>query len=102
MIIELLHISLTTRKRKFFAAMGQQVCHVIGQDGSDLYGIACNNRAYMRKRSSHEAWYGIANVIWEDAKTRNSNITESLVTIEGNNSHSFQTRGTVTKWGGKY
>lgn len=91
--------STSSNEAVIWTAMDQQVCHVIGQDGSDLYGIACNNRAYMRKRSSHEAWYGIANTIWEDAKTRNSNITESLVTIEGNNSHSFQTRGTVTKWG---
>ena len=82
--------------------MDQQVCHVIGQDGSDLYGIACNNKAYMRKRSPQGAWYGIAKEEWENAKRGNSNISESLVTIEENDPRAsiIQKRGTAIEWGG--
>ena len=79
--------------------MDQQVCYVIGQDGKDLYGIACNKRAYMRKKSPQEAWYGIAKEVWEEAKTRTKEINENLVKIE-NNSKDLQTKNDT--WGGKY
>lgn len=87
-------------------AIDQQVCYVIGQDGDDLYGIACNNRAYMRKQGTLGAWYGIEKQVWEDAKTKNKNIRDNLVTIEENYSHTgdpeaIKTKGTTTIWGGK-
>lgn len=88
--------------------MDQQVGYVIGQDGEDLYGIACNNRAYIRKRGIQGAWYGIEKRVWEKAKARNSNIQENLVKIEENDSNTgdpiaSMTKQTTdtTKWGGK-
>lgn len=88
--------------------MDQQVGYVIGQDGEDLYGIARNNRAYMRKRGPQGAWYGIDKQVWEEAKARNSNITENLVKIDENDSNNgdpiaSKTRQTIatTEWGGK-
>ena len=78
--------------------MDQQVCYVIGQDENDLYGIACNKRAYMRKKSPQEAWYGIAKEVWEEAKSRTNQINANLVKIE-NDSKDFKMHGT---WGGKY
>ncbi|KAL9974032.1 hypothetical protein ACROYT_G020561 [Oculina patagonica] len=93
----------TADKTYSWIAMDQQVCYVIGQDGDDLYGIACNGRAYMRKQGTQGAWYGIDKHVWEEAK--NSNIQENLVTIEENYSHtdnpeSAKTKGTSTIWGG--
>ena len=87
--------------------MDQQVCYIIGQDGNDLYGIACNNRAYMRKRGPQGAWYGIDKKVWENAKLANNNINANLVVIEEDYSHSSdpevaKTRGSGTKWGGTY
>ena len=87
--------------------MDQQVCYVIGQDGNDLYGIACNNRAYMRKRSIQGAWYGIEKQVWLDAKKKTANIAENLVKIEENYAHTgdpetAKTKGTATKWGGRF
>lgn len=86
--------------------MDQQICHVIGQDGNDLYGIACNNRAYMRKTGPQGAWYGIDKQVWEAAKSRNNNVNASLVLIEEKYSHSekpeeSKTKGNKIKWGGK-
>ena len=88
--------------------MDQQVGYVIGQDGQDLYGIACNNRAYMRKQGPQDAWYGIDKQVWEEAKARNSNIQKNLVTIDENDSNTgdpivSKTRPTIanTEWGGK-
>lgn len=82
--------------------MDQQVCYVIGQDGDDLYGIACNNRAYMRKRGTQGAWYGIEKRVWEDAKAKNSNIQENLVKIGEIYSHTGDPEAGKTKtiWGG--
>ena len=88
----------------FFPAMDQQVCHVIGQDENGLYGIACNNRAYMRKTGPQGAWYGIEKQAWESAKTRNSNINANLVLIEENYAHDGDPELAKTKenkWGGK-
>jgi len=87
-----------------WTAMDQQVCYIIGQDGNDLYGIACNNRAYMRKRGPQGAWYGIDKKVWENAKLANNNINANLVVIEEDYSHSSdpevaKTRGSGTKWG---
>ena len=87
--------------------MDQQVCHVIGQDGDDLYGIACNNRAYMRKRGTHGAWYGIEEKAWLNAKAKNANIHSNLVKIEDNYSHSLdpippKITGSGPQWGGKF
>ena len=88
--------------------MDQQVGYVIGQDGEDLYGIACNNRAYMRKRGIQGAWYGIEARMWEEANLRNSKIQENLVKIDENDSNTGnptagKTKQTFafTKWGGK-
>lgn len=78
--------------------MDQQVCYVIGQDGNNLYGIACNKRAYMRKKSPQEAWYGIAKEVWEEAKRKNNGTNVKIV----NDSKDFQTMGTPPLWGGKY
>ena len=85
--------------------MDQQVCYVIGQDGEDLYGIACNNRAYMRKQGAQGAWYGIEKQIWENAKANNSKIQDNLVKIEENYSHTgnpeaVKTKGDSAIWGG--
>ena len=87
--------------------MDQQVGYVIGQDGEDLYGIACNNRAYLRKRGVHGAWYGIEARVWSEAKASNNNIKENLVTIDENDTHTgdptaAKTKQTIasTKWGG--
>lgn len=97
----------TDDKAHAWTAMDQQVGYVIGQDGEDLYGIACNNRAYMRKRGIQGAWYGIEKRVWEKAKARNSNIQENLVKIEENDSNTgdpiaSMTKQTTdtTKWGG--
>lgn len=78
---------------------------MIGQDGNDLYGIACNDRAYMRKQSTQGAWYGIEKKVWQDAKAKNSNIQDNLVKIEEDYSHTgdpedIKTKGNVTVWGG--
>ncbi|XP_067040650.1 uncharacterized protein [Acropora muricata] len=88
--------STTSDDAVSWTAMDQQVCYVIGQDGKDLYGIACNKRAYMRKKSPQEAWYGIAKEVWEEAKTRTKEINENLVKIE-NNSKDLQTKNDT--WG---
>lgn len=80
------------------AAMDQQVCYVIGQDGNNLYGIACNKRAYMRKKSPQEAWYGIEKEVWEEAKRKNNGTNVKIV----NDSKDLQTMGTPALWGGKY
>ena len=89
------------------SAMDQQVGYVIGQDGEDLYGIASNNRAYMRKRVVHGAWYGIEARVWEKAKANNSVIKDNLVTIDANDSYTGDPTAnktkqtiTLTKWGG--
>lgn len=79
--------------------MDQQVCYVIGQDGNDLYGIACNKRAYMRKKSPQEAWYGIAKEVWEEAKNSPNGINQNLVKIENDSTNLRIMNGT---WGGKY
>ena len=76
------------------SAMDQQVCCVIGQDGDDLYGIACNNRAYMRKRGTQGAWYGIDKQVWQKAKAKN--IEENLVTIDENDSHTGDPKDSKT------
>ncbi|KAK2548606.1 hypothetical protein P5673_031129 [Acropora cervicornis] len=90
--------STTSNDAVTWTAMDQQVCYVIGQDENDLYGIACNKRAYMRKKSPQEAWYGIAKQVWEEAKSRTEKINANLVKIE-NDSKDLQMHGT---WGGKY
>ena len=87
--------------------MDQQVCYIIGQDGSHLYGIACNNRAYMRQKYPKGAWYGIEKEVWETAKTNFGNISSDLVTIEDSYSHSGdpqsdRIKGSPIQWGGKY
>ena len=87
--------------------MDQQVCYIIGQNGSYLYGIACNNRAYMRQKYPNGAWYGIEKEVWEAAKTNAGNISSNLVTIEDSYSHSGdphddKIKGSPTQWGGKY
>ena len=88
--------------------MDQQVGYIIGHDGDDLYGIACNNRAYMRRRGLHGAWYGIEKEAWQTAQANNNNIKVNLVTIEEGYSHSHvppeasKIKGTGTKYGGKY
>ena len=87
--------------------MDQQVCYIIGQDGSHLYGIACNNRAYMRQKYPNGAWYGVEKEVWETAKTKAGNISSKLVTIEDSYSHSgdphpAKIKGSVIQWGGKY
>ena len=85
--------------------MDQQVCYIIGQDGSHLYGIACNNRAYMRQKYPNGAWYGIEKEVWETAKTNFGNISSNLVTIEDSYSHSGdpeKIKGSGIQWGGKY
>lgn len=88
--------------------MNQQVGYVIGQDGEDLYGIARNNRAYMRKRGLQGAWYGIDKQVWEEAKKRNGTIQDNLVKIDDNDSNTGdpianKTKQTITstEWGGK-
>ena len=86
--------------------MDQQVCCVIGQDGEDLYGIACNNRAYMRKRGTQGTWYGVEKRVWEEVKAKNSKIQENLVKIEENESHTENPKPSktiiaTTTWGGK-
>lgn len=90
-----------------WTAMDQQVGYVIGQDGEDLYGIARNNRAYMRKRGLQGAWYGIDKQVWEEAKKRNGTIQDKLVKIDENDSNTGdpianKTKQTIknTEWGG--
>ena len=85
--------------------MDQQVCYIIGHHGVHLYGIACNNRAYMRKKYPNGAWYGIQKEVWEAAKSDNS-INSNLVMIEDSYSHSGdpesnKTKGSGIKWGGR-
>lgn len=85
-------------------AMDQQVCHVIGQDGDEIFGIACNNRAYMRKKGPQGAWYGIPKEDWQNAMTKNSGIDANLVKINEDYSHSDhpkadKTKGTSPRWG---
>lgn len=87
--------STTSNDAVTWTAMDQQVCYVIGQDENDLYGIACNKRAYMRKKSPQEAWYGIAKEVWEEAKSRTNQINANLVKIE-NDSKALKMHGT---WG---
>lgn len=87
--------------------MDQQVCYIIGQNGSHLYGIACNNRAYMRQKYPNGAWYGVEKEVWETAKTKAGNISSKLVTIEDSYSHSGDPqsdyiKGSPIQWGGKY
>lgn len=84
--------------------MDQQVCYVIGKDGNDLYGIACNNRAYMRKRGTKGAWYGIEKPAWESAKAKNNKIQDNLVKIEENYARNKDPVADKTKtiWGGNY
>ena len=82
--------------------MDQQVCYIIGQDRSHLYGIACNNRAYMRQKYPNGAWYGIEREVWETA-----NITSDPVQIEDSYSHSGdpqsdKIKGSSIQWGGTY
>lgn len=84
--------------------MDQQVCYIIGQNGSHLYGIACNNRAYMRQKYPNGAWYGVEKEVWETAKTKAGNISSKLVTIEDSYSHSgdphpAKIKGSVIQWG---
>ncbi|CAH3026162.1 unnamed protein product [Porites evermanni] len=78
----------TSDQGSSWTAMDQQVCYIIGQDGSHLYGIACNNRAYMRQKYPNGAWYGIEKEVWESAKASPGNISSKLVTIEDSYSHS--------------
>ena len=87
--------------------MDQHVCYIIGQNGSHLYGIACNNRAYMRQKYPNGAWYGIEKEVWETAKTNSGNISSNLVKIEDSYSHSGDPQSDKIKnssiqWGGTY
>ncbi|XP_073252900.1 uncharacterized protein [Porites lutea] len=94
----------TSDRGSSWTAMDQQVCYIIGQDGSHLYGIACNNRAYMCQKYPKGAWYGIEKEVWETAKTNFGNISSDLVTIEDSYSHSGdpqsdRIKGSPIQWG---
>lgn len=83
-----------------YLAMDQQVGYVIGQLGNDLYGIARNNRAYMRKRGKEGAWYGIEEDVWKSAK-RDSGLVEKKA-IEENHTNTGDPESDFIKgkWGG--
>lgn len=83
-----------------WTAMDQQVGYVIGQVGNDLYGIARNNRAYLRKRGKEGAWYGIEENVWKIAK-KNQHLVEKKA-IEENHTNTGDPESDFIKgkWGG--
>ncbi|PFX24679.1 uncharacterized protein LOC111331343 [Stylophora pistillata] len=84
-----------------WTAVDQQVGYIIGKAGDDLYGIARNNWAYMRKRGKEGAWYGIEQAVWDKAKR-----DLSFTPIKQDNANSgdpgdAETKGKdPNKWGG--
>lgn len=82
--------------------MDQQVGYVIGQVGNDLYGIARNNRAYMRKQGKEGAWYGIEENVWKSAKNDKHLVEKKAIEENHTNTGDPEPDFTKGNWGGNF
>lgn len=81
--------------------MDQQVGYIIGKAGDDLYGIARNNRAYMRKRGKEGAWYGIEQAVWDKAEKDFNFLPINEDNANNGDPGDAETKGKdPNKWGG--
>ena len=76
--------------------------YVIGQVGNDLYGIARNNRAYMRKRGKEGAWYGIEENVWKSAKGNPLLVEKKAIEENHTNTGDPESDFIKGKWGGNF